>query len=89
MMRELKEFLGDGGSERLLLALGLTKGQEEDYVEARALLAALPDAVINHTLTAAGVEPGAGDPSIGDLERREAWLAIQAAAFREASVVSH
>ena len=87
-MRELKEFLGDGGSERLLLALGLTKGQEEDYVEARALLAALPDAVVNHTLTAAGIEPGVDDAAIGDFERQEAWLAIQAAAFREAAIVS-
>jgi hypothetical protein len=84
-MRELKEFLGDGGSERLLLALGLSKGQEEDYIEARALLAALPDAVVNHTLVAAGIEPGANDASIGALERQEAWLAIQAAAFREAA----
>ena len=35
-MRDLKEFQGDGGTERVLQALGLIRGQAQDDVEARA-----------------------------------------------------
>jgi hypothetical protein len=86
-MRHLKDYQGDGGAERLLRDLGLAKGAAEDHRQAEALFDALPAHTIRETFRLIGLdvhEEGAEAP----VETyREAWLAVQAASFRQ--VASH
>ncbi len=82
-MRHLKDYKGDGGIERLLLEIGLSKGRDEDYRQAEALVESIPDLTLCEMLRAVGVEAVDAVSNLPVDGYREAWLAMQAAAFRK------
>jgi hypothetical protein len=82
-MRHLKDYSGSGGIAKLLLELGLDEGRPEDHEMAKSLIVDIPEMTLCEILRAIGVEvidPATETPVAG---YREAWLAIQAAAFRK------
>jgi hypothetical protein len=82
-MRHLKDYPGSDGIDKLLLELGLDEGRPEDHEMAKSLIDDVSDMTLCEILRAIGVEvidPTTETPVAG---YREAWLAIQAAAFRK------
>ena len=88
-MRHLKDYQGDGGTDRLLQDLGLTKGAAEDRQQAEALFDALPTETIRETLRLIGLDVHETEAETPAADYREAWLAIQAASFRQVSASAH
>jgi len=82
-MRHLKDYLGDGGTDRLLRDLGLAKGGAEDHRQAEALFDALPAETVSQTFRLIGLEVNGEGAEAPAANYREAWLAIQAASFRQ------
>ena len=82
-MRHLKAYEGDSGIETLLQEMGLLKGLPEDYAQAEALVDQIPVLTICDMLRAVGVDTATTDALTPVPGYREAWLAIQAAAFRK------
>jgi hypothetical protein len=54
-MRHLKDYPGEGGIDRLLLELGLTKGAAEDHQQAESLYDAVPAQAIRERLQNIGI----------------------------------
>ena len=82
-MRHLKDYPGSDGIDKLLLELGLDEGRPEDLEMAKGLIGDIPGMTLCEIMRAIGVEaidPETEAPVEG---YREAWLAIQAAAFRK------
>jgi hypothetical protein len=82
-MRHLKDYPGSDGIDKLLLELGLDEGRPEDLEMAKSLIDDIPEMTLCEIMRAIGVEaidPETETPVEG---YREAWLAIQAAAFRK------
>lgn len=88
-MRHLKDYLGDGGTDRLLQDLGLPKGAAEDHQQAEALFDALPETTIRETFRLIGLDIDQDAAEAPAVNYREAWLAIQAASFRQVATSAH
>jgi hypothetical protein len=88
-MRHLKDYQGDGGTDRLLQDLGLPKGDAQDHQQAAALFDALPENTIRETFRLIGLDIHEDEAETPAAKYREAWLAIQAASFRQVETCAH
>jgi hypothetical protein len=88
-MRHLKDYLGDGGIDRLLQELGLTKGAAEDHQQAEALYETLPAQATREMMQKIGIAAEQEEADTPTAGYREAWLAIQAATFCPSAHSAH